>query len=98
MIESGEPDEIEITWSEPFANDIMSPPVTFTQTHFPGQLFPIGDTNVIYRFSDRFGNEAICSFVVSVTGSKYYSHSCKFYSSLLLYMFLSSCKKFIKQL
>ncbi|XP_071814131.1 uncharacterized protein [Apostichopus japonicus] len=68
MIESGEPDEIEITWSEPFANDIMSPPVTFTQTHFPGQLFPIGDTNVIYRFSDRFGNEAICSFVVSVTG------------------------------
>ena len=52
-------------WSpEPTATDDSGVPPTMTQTHRPGDFFPIGSTPVIYVFTDAAGNRATCSFNV----------------------------------
>ena len=61
---------ISITWIEPTATDDSGVPPTVTQTHRPGDLFSVGSTEVMYTFTDRDGNEAICSFVI-VIGKAY---------------------------
>ena len=55
-----------VTWTEPTATDNSGLPVTSTQTHQSGDSFPIGMTTVMYTFSDEAGNQAICSFSVSI--------------------------------
>ncbi len=53
-------------WAEPFAIDDSGVEPTLVQTHSPGAKFPLGDTTVIYTYSDQADNQANCSFVVTV--------------------------------
>ncbi|XP_072049004.1 uncharacterized protein [Amphiura filiformis] len=54
-----------VSWTEPTASD-NSGSVTVTSSHKPGDLFPLGDTLVIYTAIDPYGNEATESFTVTV--------------------------------
>ncbi|KAJ8038330.1 Hyalin [Holothuria leucospilota] len=54
-----------ISWTEPFANDAY-PPITTVSTHVPGDIFLVGSTAVTYTFSDRYANQAQCSFLVII--------------------------------
>jgi hypothetical protein len=53
------------TWTAPTATDPCSP-VTFTSNFTPGANFPLGNTGVTYRASDRKGNSSTCNFNVLV--------------------------------
>ena len=53
------------TWSEPVANDNCSG-VTLIGTHVSGDVFPIGTTEVTYTATDIAGNQAFCTFNVTV--------------------------------
>jgi gliding motility-associated-like protein len=54
-----------ITWAVPTARDNCQ--VTMTSTIQSGTFFPIGSTVVLYTATDASGNQAHCSFVVTVT-------------------------------
>ncbi|XP_072046397.1 hyalin-like [Amphiura filiformis] len=54
-----------VSWSKPFAMD-HSGVILTRATHEPGQMFPIGSTDVIYIFEDESGNRARCDFTVNV--------------------------------
>ena len=56
------------TWTEPTATDDTGF-VILTSTHDSGGTFPIGATTVTYTATDAAGNEATCSFVITVTGN-----------------------------
>ncbi|XP_071505207.1 hyalin-like [Diadema antillarum] len=58
---------IPLSWTEPSAVDETSA-VTVTQTHAPGNSFGLGQTTVVYTFSDAAGNVAICAFDVIISG------------------------------
>ena len=65
---------VSVTWVEPTATD-DSGSVTFTTTHQPGDLFPVGSsTPVTYTFSDATGNTAVCSFNVILTSTGMFYH------------------------
>ena len=55
-----------LTWTEPTATDNSGMTPTITQSHQPGDSFPIGTTTVTYTFTDMAGNQAECSFTVIV--------------------------------
>ncbi|XP_038069618.1 uncharacterized protein LOC119738747 isoform X6 [Patiria miniata] len=57
------------TWNEPTAADDDNLPVRVARSHTPGSSFQIGGTTVRYIFMDSAGNQAICSFVVTITSS-----------------------------
>ena len=57
-----------VRWIEPTAADNSGLTVTRTRSHIPGSTFPVGETTVIYQFTDFFGNSAICTFKVIVLG------------------------------
>ncbi|XP_022082302.1 mucin-2-like isoform X2 [Acanthaster planci] len=59
------PEGTQAVWTAPTATDASA--FTTTSTHVPGQLFPQGPTTVTYVFRDALGNEATCSFTVTVT-------------------------------
>ena len=54
-----------VTWSEPTATDDSGVPPTVMQSHRPGDSFPVGTTEVTYRFTDQAGNVAMCVFTVN---------------------------------
>lgn len=55
-----------MVWVEPTATD-LSGSVTVTSNRSPGSFFLGGTTtNVEYVFTDPSGNEAICSFSVTI--------------------------------
>ena len=54
-----------VTWIEPTATDNSGETPTVTQSHQPGDSFPLGTTQVSYRFTDMSGNEATCSFTIT---------------------------------
>ena len=56
-----------VTWTEPTATDNSGMTPTVTQTHQPGDSFNVGTTTVTYTFTDMAGNQALCSFTVTVT-------------------------------
>lgn len=72
-----EDDEYGIaTWHEPvnsFGEKAAS------QSHSPGDPFPLGQTNVNYVFED---NTCICSFIVTITQCMFHS----FYVFFFLYI------------
>ena len=53
-----------VTWTEPTATDNSGMTATITQTHQPGDSFPVGTTQVTYTFTDQAGNRATCQFEV----------------------------------
>ena len=56
-----------VFWTEPTATD-PNGPVTSTNTHSPLETFFLGETTVVYVFTDANGNEANCTFPVQVFG------------------------------
>lgn len=76
----------QVTWQVPTATD-ASPPVTRTETHFPGVFISRGQTiNVIYHFTDAFTNTAVCSFFIVAPGKK--SNISLQYSSVFTFLCL----------
>lgn len=57
-----------VTWAVPTATDNVGVAETIS-THNPGDVFDVGTTDVSYTFRDAAGNEAICSFIVSVSAA-----------------------------
>ncbi|XP_072013682.1 uncharacterized protein [Amphiura filiformis] len=57
---------LPVTWVEPTASDNSGRQPTISRTHQPGQAFPVGTTPVTYTFTDSSGNEAQCSFTITV--------------------------------
>ncbi len=55
-----------VSWTEPTASDNSGVTPVVTQSHRPGQNFPIGTTQVSYSFNDLAGNPAVCSFTVTI--------------------------------
>ncbi|XP_072046868.1 hyalin-like [Amphiura filiformis] len=57
-----------VEWDEPTATDDSGTAALDFQNYFPGSFFEVNrPVEIIYRFSDPFGNEATCTFTVSVT-------------------------------
>ncbi|XP_072175625.1 uncharacterized protein [Diadema setosum] len=54
-----------VSWMEPVASDANGP-VTTTNNHSPGSVFPLGDTAVVYEATDGTGNTVACAFDVTV--------------------------------
>lgn len=52
------------TWTPPTAVDCSS--LTISKSHNPGDIFPIGTTQVTYKATDASGNSSTCSFNVVV--------------------------------
>src|SRR5262249_49004879 len=48
------------------ATDNCTNPVNVQKNHSPGDLFPVGTTQVVYTFTDATGNPTTCSFNVTV--------------------------------
>jgi len=59
-------------WQEPTASNGANS-VYLTSTHLPGSYFPVGLTSVTYTAIDDCGNEAQCSFKVSVLDDATYN-------------------------
>lgn len=57
--------EAQVKWDPPSAIDNCNV-ASFTNSHSPGDLFPLGITQVTYTATDGFGNTAECSFQVEV--------------------------------
>ncbi|TCO10816.1 HYR-like domain-containing protein [Natronoflexus pectinivorans] len=55
-----------VFWTEPVAIDNCSDYIVVSRSHAPGDLFPLGETEVVYTFTDAAENEATCSFMVAV--------------------------------
>jgi gliding motility-associated-like protein len=53
-----------VNWGAPVAQDNCS--VTVTTSHMPGSTFPVGVTTVTYTATDQNGNQATCSFTVTI--------------------------------
>ncbi|PIK33863.1 putative hyalin-like isoform X2 [Apostichopus japonicus] len=51
-----------VTWTEP----VVSNASAAVQSHYPGDTFRIGYTDVFYAFSGSTGNMITCSFVINV--------------------------------
>lgn len=73
-------------WTEPTATDLSGVAILTTRTNSPGQLFPVGQTLVMYIFSDASMNEAVCQFSVIVTTGMQLS---KYWSKKYLWQILS---------
>ncbi|MFM1874574.1 MAG: hypothetical protein RL266_311, partial [Bacteroidota bacterium] len=58
----------EATWNIPQADDNCS--ATLSSTHNSGDSFPVGTTTVTYTATDASGNQATCSFDVTITPSE----------------------------
>ncbi|XP_033099723.1 uncharacterized protein LOC117103263, partial [Anneissia japonica] len=54
-----------VYWTEPTATD-NSGNVSITRSHTNGSTFDLGDTTVMYNFSDPSGNTATCEFTVTI--------------------------------
>ncbi|MDX2302057.1 MAG: DUF4082 domain-containing protein [Microscillaceae bacterium] len=55
----------DVSWTAPTAND-NSGSVTLTSNFAPGTSFPVGTSTVTYTATDAAGNQATCSFTVTV--------------------------------
>ncbi|PIK57647.1 hypothetical protein BSL78_05422, partial [Apostichopus japonicus] len=55
-----------VFWTEPTATDLAGATL-LPRTGRPGDSFPLGTTPIVYVFTDPSGNEATCTFIVTVT-------------------------------
>ena len=55
-----------VTWTERIATDNSGMTPAVTQTHQPGDSFNVGTATVTYTFTDMSGNQAQCSFTVTI--------------------------------
>ncbi|MEC9475648.1 MAG: HYR domain-containing protein [Planctomycetota bacterium] len=61
--------ELPATWDAPTFSDICTADPVITSTHQPGDLFPVGDTEVIYTATDDAQNSISSSLIVRVLDS-----------------------------
>ncbi len=59
-----------VTWIEPTATDNSGMVPTITQSHQPGDSFTMGSSQVTYTFTDIAGNEAVCTFSITIGNYK----------------------------
>ncbi|XP_070536967.1 hyalin-like [Ptychodera flava] len=59
-------DKVNVSWTAPSASDNSGENVSVTVSHQPGSFFPLGSTDVSYSAEDSYGNQAFCSFKVTV--------------------------------
>ena len=57
-----------VTWPEPTATDDSGGQVTRDSNRMSGQMFGLGSVDVRYVFTDPSGNQAFCTFTVTVRG------------------------------
>jgi hypothetical protein len=57
-----------VNWTAPTASDACGP-VTLVSNYKPGDIFPLGATEVVYQASDKKGNTAVCVFTIIVNTS-----------------------------
>ncbi|ELR72159.1 CHU large protein [Fulvivirga imtechensis AK7] len=62
---AGESGQVEISWKEPLAQ-VSCGTVTLESSHLPGELFPVGVTEVEYTAMDNAGQVSSCRFNVTV--------------------------------
>ena len=62
-----------VSWTPPTAEDNSGEAVTLTSDYSPGDTFPIGNITVTYTAVDTYGNQAVESFDVLVTGELFIS-------------------------
>ena len=55
-----------VAWPDPTVNDNCMGATIISNTHNPGEVFPLGFTFVTYVAEDAFGNTATCTFYVHV--------------------------------
>ena len=55
-----------VSWTEPTAIDNSGLQPTITQSHVPGESFPLGSSQVSYIFKDQAGNQAMCLFMITI--------------------------------
>ncbi|XP_071824175.1 uncharacterized protein [Apostichopus japonicus] len=55
-----------VTWIEPTATDFSGVAVLSTSGGVTGDMFPVGQTVVMYTFVDNSGNAAVCTIIVTV--------------------------------
>lgn len=67
---SKEDQEKNVHFEEPVASDNSGHVIITSQSHHPGDVFPLGETTVTYNFSDESGNSVKCSFTVVVRREK----------------------------
>jgi len=58
--------QVSVTWDEPTIG-VPCGTVTTSKTHQPGDVFEVGDTEVVYSANDNSGRSATCAFIVSVS-------------------------------
>ncbi|MBL7904115.1 MAG: HYR domain-containing protein, partial [Bacteroidales bacterium] len=66
-VSQGEDCTAIVSWPNLIATDDCSGVKSFTSTHSPGQLFPVGTTVVTYTATDNADNVSTCVFNVVVT-------------------------------
>ncbi|WP_198666921.1 HYR domain-containing protein [Taibaiella helva] len=61
-----------VSWTAPIATDNCGVlgAASFTSTHTPGSVFPVGTTKVTYTATDQAGNDSVRSFTVTVTDAQ----------------------------
>ncbi|XP_022098071.1 hyalin-like isoform X1 [Acanthaster planci] len=57
---------VAVSWTEPVGADDNGV-VNMTRSHRPGITFTLGNATVTYTFTDQAGNQATCTFTVSVS-------------------------------
>ncbi|XP_022647927.1 sushi, von Willebrand factor type A, EGF and pentraxin domain-containing protein 1-like isoform X3 [Varroa destructor] len=60
----------KVVWEEPLFSDNSNEDVFIWSSHKPGQYFPINDTVVTYNAADNSGNNASCTFNITVKATK----------------------------
>ena len=78
---------VTVTWTAPTASDDSGMAPGLTNTHNPGDAFPIGNTMVSYTATDAAGNKAVVSFTVMIILGRYFCLSCKVTRSKVLVTF-----------
>jgi len=58
--------EAAVSWPTPLVDDNCAGAMITSNTHNPGDIFPLGFTYVTYTAEDAYGNTATCTFYVHI--------------------------------
>ncbi|MGE4632768.1 MAG: HYR domain-containing protein [Planctomycetota bacterium] len=61
--------EVAATWTAPTFSDLCTAELEISSTHLPGDLFPVGETQVTYTATDGDQNQVSTSFSIVVLDS-----------------------------
>ena len=65
--------QLSLEWDEPLFHDNSKKPLTVTQSHDFGFVFPFGETNVEYTATDPSGNSATCRITIKLSSNNFIS-------------------------